>query len=49
MLEGIEGQLWSLSERSGLEQSAERVQDDQNLFGLLEDLQEAIFHHQVRP
>ena len=49
MLKGIERQLRFLSERPEPEQSAESVQDDQNLFVLLEDLQEAISHHQVRP
>ena len=48
MLKGIEEQLRSLSERPGLEQSAERAHDE-NLFGFLEDLQEVISNHQVRP
>ncbi|KAF9642095.1 hypothetical protein BDM02DRAFT_2703619, partial [Thelephora ganbajun] len=44
---GIEGQLWTLSEKRGPRQLGEHVQDDEGASGLLEDLREIISAYQM--
>ncbi|KAF9787448.1 hypothetical protein BJ322DRAFT_1218157 [Thelephora terrestris] len=46
-LKGIEGKLRSLCENPGLQPPADRVQGDENVFRLLEDLQQAIHQYQT--
>ncbi|KAF9779846.1 hypothetical protein BJ322DRAFT_1129720, partial [Thelephora terrestris] len=46
-LKGIEGQLRSFSEKAESQQLTDRTQDDEEVFGLLEDLQEEILHYQM--
>jgi hypothetical protein len=43
----MQEKLGLLCEHPGQQQPANRVQDDENLFGLLEDLHETILHYQV--
>ena len=43
----IGSQLQSLSEKPGLQQFADHVQDNKKVSGLLEDLQKAISDYQV--
>jgi len=45
----IEGQLRLISEKPGLRRFAEHAQDDEEISGLLEGLQEAISDYQVSP
>ena len=47
-LDGVGEQLRLLTEKSGLLQLTDCVQDDGDLFRLLDDLQEAILYYQVR-
>ena len=47
-LEGFEKRLQTLYRKSSLRRFAEHVQDDEEISGLLEDLQEAINDYQVR-
>ncbi|KAF9643639.1 hypothetical protein BDM02DRAFT_3123137 [Thelephora ganbajun] len=44
---GIERQLRSLSERSMLQRLADHVQDEEEVSGLMEDVQEVIFDYQM--
>ena len=41
------GQLKLLHESPELQQPAHHIEEDGGVFGLLEDLQEAIYHYQV--
>ena len=45
----IEDQLRLLYERSRLQQPTNRVKDDEDVFGYLEDLRETIFDYKVCP
>ena len=47
-LKGIEGQLRSLSRGPEPQWLIDHAKDDEDVFGLLEDLREAIFLYQVR-
>jgi len=47
-LKDIEGRLWSLYDKPGLQRLAGNVQDDENVLALLEDLREAISDYRVR-
>ena len=48
-LEGIEGELWSLHGSQEHERPVGDFQGSEQVFRVLEDLQEAIFDYQVRP
>ena len=45
-LKDIEGRLWA---KLGLQRLADHVKDEEDIFRLLKDLQESVFHYQVRP
>ena len=47
-LDVVGGRLQSLAEKPGLSQLTDHVQDNDDLFRPLDDLQEAIFDYQVR-
>ena len=47
-LKGIEGQLRSLSRGPEPQWLIDHAKDDEDVFGLLEDLREAIFLYQLR-
>ena len=48
-LEDVEGKLRSFSDTLGFQQPHDCTQNHEVVLGLLEDLQEAIFHYQVCP